>query len=148
MIDLRPEHLAIVRNILQIHVPDRVVEVFGSRVQGRTKKASDLDLVIMGDNPLDIRTFGNLQEAFSESDLPMKVDIVEWARTSASFRKIIEEQKVKFPKIDSERPDNKKLSILKDVFTKAQYYYERESRSAECRLAEQQLMDSSNDHGK
>ena len=33
---------------------------------------------------------GRLREAFSESDLPMKVDVVDGADVAASFRKAIE----------------------------------------------------------
>ena len=35
-----------------------------------------------------------LAEAFAESDLPWKVDIVDWATTSESFRKIIQQHRV------------------------------------------------------
>jgi type I restriction enzyme S subunit len=35
-----------------------------------------------------------LAEDFSESDLPWKVDIVDWATTGESFRKIIRDSRV------------------------------------------------------
>lgn len=35
-----------------------------------------------------------LAEAFSESDLPWKVDIVDWTTTSERFRRIIERDNV------------------------------------------------------
>jgi type I restriction enzyme, S subunit len=93
-LDLRPDHLTIVANILRTHVPDRTVWVFGSRALGTAKAASDLDLAIIGAEPLDHRIMGDLRDAFSESDLPFTVDIVDWATTSEGFRKIIEGQKV------------------------------------------------------
>ncbi|MGB4347710.1 MAG: hypothetical protein WBJ21_15095 [Burkholderiaceae bacterium] len=37
----------------------------------------------------------DLSEAFSESDLPWKVDIVDWANTSDAFRKIIKSERVR-----------------------------------------------------
>ena len=40
--------------------------------------------------PLDIIRMGDLLEAFVQSDLPFRVDIVDWALTSESFRNIIE----------------------------------------------------------
>ncbi len=43
---IQPEHLALVRAILQRRVPQYDVWAFGSRVQGRVKVHSDLDLVI------------------------------------------------------------------------------------------------------
>lgn len=46
----------------------------------------------MTDKPLDISRIGDLCEAFSQSDLPFQVDIVDWANTSESFQRIIEEE--------------------------------------------------------
>jgi predicted nucleotidyltransferase len=70
----------------------REIRVFGSRVYGPSKPFSDLDLVVMGGEPLDLRTLGQLRDAFDESNLPFAVDIVEWARSSDSFRRIIDQR--------------------------------------------------------
>lgn len=91
MLDLAPEHLAEVRRILRLHVPGRTVRAFGSRVQGTAKPFSDLDLAIMGDTPLDFRQLAALKDAFADSDLPFRVDLVDWATTGEAFRRIIEE---------------------------------------------------------
>ena len=88
-IDVAPEDLATVLEILREHVPDREVLAFGSRVSGTAKKFSDLDLAIVGDDPVPSRALAALNEAFDESELPFKVDVVEWASTSASFRAVI-----------------------------------------------------------
>ena len=88
-VDLRPDHWAIVRSALRQHVPDREVLVFGSRATGNAKEYSDLDLAIMGEEPLSLRVVSALDEALGESDLPFKVDIVEWARIDEGFREII-----------------------------------------------------------
>ena len=90
MLDLAPAHLAEVRRLLQLHVPGRVVRAFGSRVQGTAKPFSDLDLAVMGDTPLDFRTLAALKDAFAESDIPFRVDVVDWAATGEAFRGIIE----------------------------------------------------------
>lgn len=88
-IDLRPDHLAIVLSILREHVPDRDVLAFGSRAIWKATEYSDLDLAILGDEPLSLEITSALSEGLSESDLPFKVDVVDWARTDESFRKII-----------------------------------------------------------
>ena len=88
-VDLRHDHWAIVRSALRRHVPDREVLVFGSRATGNAKEYSDLDLAIMGEEPLSLREVSALDEALGESDLPFKVDIVEWARIDEGFRGII-----------------------------------------------------------
>jgi predicted nucleotidyltransferase len=90
MLDLAPEHLAEVRRILHSHVPGRMVRAFGSRVHGTAKPFSDLDLVVMGETPLDFRQLAALKDTFSESNLPFRVDVVDWAATSEVFRGIIE----------------------------------------------------------
>lgn len=84
----------IIRNILRVHVPDRTVWAFGSRATGRAKQYSDLDLAINGLRPLGIDLTAQLAEAFAESDLPYKVDIVDWSTASEAFKKVIERDRV------------------------------------------------------
>ena len=90
MLDLTPQNLTEVRRILLLHVPGRTVRAFGSRVQGNAKPFSDLDLVVMGNTPLDFRQLAALKDAFAESNLPFRVDVIDWASTSETFRGIIE----------------------------------------------------------
>ena len=91
MIHLEPRHLQAVHHILAHYVPEYETWAFGSRVHGRNLKPfSDLDLAILTDKPLAPARYAALEEAFSESDLPFKVDIVDWATTNDSFRTLIE----------------------------------------------------------
>ncbi len=100
LLDIRADHLKIVQDILKAHVPDREVWAFGSRAKWQAKEYSDLDLCILGDSPLGFDTLGLMAEAFDESDLPYKVDLVDWATTSESFRKIMERDRVVVQKMD------------------------------------------------
>lgn len=84
----------IIRAILRAHVPDCSVWAFGSRATDRAKPYSDLDLAINGGKPLGIDLAAQLAEAFAESDLPYKVDIVDWTTASERFRKVIERDRV------------------------------------------------------
>ena len=93
-IDIRPDLWKIVRDILSKHVPQYDVWAFGSRVKGAAKSYSDLDLAIVSDRPLPLRICAALTNDFSESDLPWRVDVVDWAATSPEFRTIIEQNKV------------------------------------------------------
>lgn len=92
MIDISNDHLKIVLAILSKYVPDHEVWAFGSRVNQKPKKYSDLDLVIRINFPLPVQIMANLRDAFSESNLPFKVDIVEWAKIGKNFQKIIKEK--------------------------------------------------------
>ncbi len=94
LIDIRPDHWAIVADILRRRVSDCEVWAFGSRAKWNAKEYSDLDLAVMSDQPIGLSVSAALADDFSESDLPFKVDVVDWATTSESFRKIIERDKV------------------------------------------------------
>lgn len=83
-------NLKIVKDILKNIIPDCEVWAFGSRVHGKNlKKFSDLDLVIFSEKNLSIDSYLKLKEAFSESDLPFRVDISEWKKLDENFKKII-----------------------------------------------------------
>ncbi len=92
--DIRPDHLKIVLEILNRVIPDREVWVFGSRAKGTARDTSDLDLAIIGKIPLDFRTLATLRDFFSESNIPYKVDVVDWTTISETFREIIRKDKV------------------------------------------------------
>ena len=89
MIDLSPAHLAIVERILAKHVPECEVRGFGSRATWNAKDYSDLDLAVVGDEPLPSRTLARLKEAFEESRLPMRVDVIDWNAIAEGFRELI-----------------------------------------------------------
>src|ERR1051326_3949210 len=79
---LQPAHFAIVRRILHTHVPDREVWMFGSRMTAKAKLASDRDLVIVSKQPLPLLSLARLRQVFEESELPFKVDLLDWNRLS------------------------------------------------------------------
>ena len=86
IIQLEPKHLAIVNDILKKHEVNAYV--FGSRAKNTAKTLSDLDLCLK--NNYDKSTVRKLQDAFEESDLPFKVDVVIWSDISESFQRHIE----------------------------------------------------------
>jgi predicted nucleotidyltransferase len=86
--------LTLVKSILNTWLPTREVRMFGSRARGKPKPFSDLDLVIMGDTPIPLSTLGQLQDAFASSDLPWRVDVVDWAITSPEFQSHIADYSV------------------------------------------------------
>lgn len=88
-IDLAPRDWLEVCRILDAIVPESEVWVFGSRANRTAKTYSDLDLAIIADQRLPLATMADLTTAFDESDLAIKVDVVDWAATSETFREII-----------------------------------------------------------
>ena len=89
MIDLNPKHLETVQHILSKHVPGCEVRAFGSRVKWTAKDYSDLDLAVVGSRRFNPREMHRLTEAFEESNLPIRVDVVDWYAISEGFKRVI-----------------------------------------------------------
>ncbi len=91
-LDLPQKYLQQVQALLREHVPDVEVWAYGSRVTGGSHAASDLDVVLR--NPADLgaenRRVAELKEALIESNLPIRVDVMDWARIPESFHREIE----------------------------------------------------------
>jgi predicted nucleotidyltransferase len=97
-IDLPPPDLTILRQVLRDHLPPRAsVWVFGSRVTGSARRYSDLDLALQDDAPLDWGILAQLKDALSESDLTVKVDLVDLLAVDKAFREFIKNQMVHLP---------------------------------------------------
>jgi len=90
-VDILPKDLEIVRAIVERFVPGKEVRAFGSRTSGNARRHSDLDLVIMTERPLDVIVLAGMKAAFSDSDLPFKVDVLDGASLEENFRRLIRE---------------------------------------------------------
>ena len=103
MLDISPEYLKTVRAILSAYVPDCEVRAFGSRCNGTARKHSDLDLCICGKEKLDWILLANLKDALMESDLPIRVDVLDYHAVPEHFRKnmdngvVIQDEIMKIP---------------------------------------------------
>lgn len=94
MLDLAPRDLEVVRRILGRRLSGAEIRVFGSRTTTRAKRYSDLDLVIMGSHGLSDQTLAELTLDFEDSDLPFRVDILQWKDAPANLRRSIRESAV------------------------------------------------------
>jgi uncharacterized protein len=86
MIYLTAEQRHIVENILRPY--EYTFYAFGSRVSGKHRPLSDLDLCYKQEIPAE--TLAEIRAAFTESNLPFKVDLVDYQASSPSFRAIID----------------------------------------------------------
>jgi uncharacterized protein len=94
-IALPTEHRRLVLNILRANLPQSTqIWVFGSRATGRARRYSDLDLAIDAGRPLTLDEIAAFAEAFSDSDLPYKVDIVDWRNIEDGWRQTIMPERV------------------------------------------------------
>lgn len=93
-IALAPNDWAELLRVLREQVPDLEVWAFGSRVKGTAKPYSDLDLALITVQPMTLHQLADIEEAFSQSDLPIKVDLLDWAAASPGFKAMVEQSKV------------------------------------------------------
>lgn len=64
------------------------VFLFGSRAAGRAKKWSDFDIGIWGAQPLSLDILGLIKAKLSDSNIPVKVDLVDFSKVSEKFRAV------------------------------------------------------------
>ncbi|WP_428541346.1 nucleotidyltransferase family protein [Rhodopila sp.] len=94
-IDLTPHDLAILQPILAALLPaGTAVFVFGSRATGTARRYSDLDLALSGTTQLNPEAIARLQDALSDSDLTIKVDLVDLTTLDPAFRRIVEAEMI------------------------------------------------------
>lgn len=94
-VDLPADDRRLVLQILQANLPPAAkFWVFGSRATGRARRYSDLDLAIDAGRPMTLDEAASLAEAFSESDLAYRVDVVDWRAIDNRFRQIIAKERV------------------------------------------------------
>ena len=128
-IDIRPDHLTTVLDVLRAHLPDGAQAwVFGSRATWTTKDSSDLDLAVQANGKIAPRVMGELEDAFRESDLPYTVDVIDLAAVDGHFKQVVESQKVSLPLgLDGadERSEWKRLPFSKAVLVNPRVHLER-----------------------
>ena len=96
-VELRPSDRDTVAAILRTDLPANAqVWVFGSRAKDRARRGSDLDLLVEAGRPLTTSESAELNYAFEESDLPWRVDVVDWRPIQADFRARINKDRFPF----------------------------------------------------
>ena len=85
MLQIEGKHWEIIQNILGKY-PHKFY-AYGSRVKGTAGKYSDLDLCFQEKIPWNV--LSHIQEELEESNLPFKVDLVNWEWMSSNFQELI-----------------------------------------------------------
>lgn len=95
-LDLPRRYRDQIEALLREHVPGVEVWAYGSRVSGRSHEGSDLDLVLRGSDLKRIPSgqLVALTEALEQSNVPIIVQIHDWARLPESFHREIEREYV------------------------------------------------------
>ena len=90
MLNLDPKYIQIIRKILSKHIPDKIVWVYGSRIKNKSHPGSDLDLAIR--SSVKQEQVSALRAAFSDSHLPILIDILDWESIPEQFKSEIEKE--------------------------------------------------------
>lgn len=99
MLNIAPKHLAITQNILKkYNASNYVFWAFGSRTTANTKPYSDLDIAIQitDDKTVPLKILANIQFDFIYSDLPFKVDVIDYNAISGKFKENVDAAKIPF----------------------------------------------------
>lgn len=91
---LTPAEARSVRRTLDAILPGAEVWVFGSRATGRARPFSDLDLLLTHPPRLNWAQRAALRDAFDESDLPFRVDVVEAGTLAPGVAQRVDAEKV------------------------------------------------------
>ena len=91
-LDVKPPYLEQIERLLRLHLPGVEVWAYGSRVNGGSHDASDLDLVLRGPGLalLPVQALSSIDEAFRESNIPFLIEAHDWARLPERFHREIE----------------------------------------------------------
>ncbi|MDR0730552.1 MAG: hypothetical protein LBF63_02720 [Treponema sp.] len=89
MICVSEHERAIILKILKEYAPDCEARAFGSRYKWTSGDSSDLDLALTGKTKLGLSRLGRIRDAFEESELPFRVDALDWHCLSKEFQTII-----------------------------------------------------------
>ena len=86
---ISPEQKQFVIDTIRAVFPDVEILAFGSRIMGGAKQYSDLDIALHAKADLPLAKLGDIKERFSESDLPFKVDLSDFALLTQEFQQIV-----------------------------------------------------------
>jgi predicted nucleotidyltransferase len=79
----------VVSAIRQFLPPEVEIFFFGSRVEGTARRGSDLDVLLKGQAPIALDSMALIRERLEESDLPFKVDLLDYHACSPQMLKNI-----------------------------------------------------------
>ena len=93
---LPPDHRGVLESLLREHLPDVEVWAYGSRVNGKCRSGSDLDLALRGPGLEEIpaEQLADFSDAVRQSTIPFLVAARDWARLPERFRREIEQHHV------------------------------------------------------
>jgi len=109
-IQIEPRHLLLLHQMIREHT-EVPAFLFGSRVLGRARTYSDLDVCLRGQQVLPLSLLSDLSEAADDSSIPYVVDFSDFARLPEAFQREVVERGVNIDELisshrvsDSQKP--------------------------------------------
>ena len=87
-VQLTTEELGLLKKVFK---DEAEVLVFGSRVNGKARKFSDVDLCIRRKRQVPIAELAQFRELLQESAFPYIVDVIDYTALSPEFKAIIDQ---------------------------------------------------------
>lgn len=73
------------------------MRLFGSRARGDARAASDIDLALDAGQPIPAVDLARLREALEASNIPFRVDVVDYSVAPAGLRDSIDREGIPWP---------------------------------------------------
>lgn len=89
-LDLQNKYKNFIINTISVQLPEVEIFIYGSRIQGKAQKYSDVDIAIKSGSEIPIDKLLQIKAAFHDSSFPYKVDIVDLNALNKDFYKLIE----------------------------------------------------------
>ncbi|MFA5554679.1 MAG: nucleotidyltransferase domain-containing protein [Phycisphaerae bacterium] len=87
-------HLRYLLKQIEFYIPKETVWAFGSRIKGTHRNASDLDLAIICGKEIAKKVLPKLNDIFIESNLPFKVQLLDFNRLPENMQENIKKKYV------------------------------------------------------
>ena len=79
-----------IKKIIFRHLSPKEYQIFlfGSRAVGKNQRFSDFDVGVLGPNEIPAGKLSLIEEELENSDVPYKVDVVDFYRVRPEFKKV------------------------------------------------------------
>ncbi len=91
---MTPDQIATILKIIHLRLPKVTVYAYGSRVNGKPRKYSDLDIALDDGRKIGLSVILQLKESLSETNIPFSIDIIDYHSIGPTFKRIVDNEKI------------------------------------------------------
>ena len=94
MHNVEEKYKKILVKIVEKHLPECKIYLFGSRARKTNSPTSDIDLALDCGEAIELSILGKIDEEIEESPVPFTVDLVDLQTVGPEMKKQIEKEKI------------------------------------------------------